>query len=327
MSAKLTWVPLLFITLVQALWAAPLMGAAHRRYAEQSAGRERSISRKAVRASNPSQLARDLPLPVDFRTVRDRGLLADAWINGSGPYTFAIDTGAGSTIISARLAGALDISARSGQRISLSGLSGRGQTGGHPGFIKTLALGHAENLLPANRNVIVSPGLPSDIDGILDPTEAYFPFGYTIDLPNRQISAFDCAISPVNTRNPPREGAVVPWLTNGGSRRPFVRLDDGRQALLDTGSSLGLALTEGSAPYDRRYDRRVQDIGGGSVSSRRVEPSTVSIGALTLRRVPTDVLSGVQKGTPVLLGREALSPFRLSFDPVHRLIAIDPAER
>ena len=327
MSAKLTWVPLLFITLVQAIWAAPSLGAAHRRYAEQSANLQHGSTPKTVRGINRSQPLRELPLPVYFRAVRDRGLLVNAWINGSGPYTFAIDTGAGSTIISARLAEALDISTDSGRRISLSGLSGREQPGGRLGLIKTLALGDAENLLPANRSVVVSQGLPSEIDGILDPTEAYFPFGYTIDLPNRQISAFDCAISPLSIRNPPRDGAVVHWLTDGGSRRPFVRLDDGRQALLDTGSGFGLALTEGSGPYDRPGARRVQDLGGGSVTSRRVEPSTVSIGALTLRRVPTDVLSGVQKGTPVLLGREALSPFRLSFDPVHRLIAFDPAER
>jgi len=305
------------------MWATPSAGAAHWR--DQPLVDSQRHSSKAVREIDHPHV-RQLPNPVTFRLARDRGLLVDAWINGSGPYSLAIDTGAGSTILSARLAAALDISLQAGRHISLAGLSGREQSGGQTAAISTLALGQAENLLPANRNVIISQGLPSDIDGILDPTEAYFPFGYTIAIPNRRINAFDCAISPLSTRNPPREGAVVHWLTEGAGRRPFVRLEDGRQALLDTGSSLGLALSGGPESSERN-SRRVQDIGGGSVTSRRVEPSTVSIGALTLRRVPTDVISGAVRGTPVLLGREALSPFRLSFDPVHKLIAIEPSER
>jgi hypothetical protein len=39
------------------------------------------------------------------------------------------------------------------------------------------------------------------------------------------------------------------------------------------------------------------------------------------------VLSGVAPGTPIILGRRALFPFRITFDPVARLIAFEPAER
>lgn len=305
--------PLLGITMVHALWAAPSIGAAHQLYAELS------VSNHAGRGL--------VPAPASFRVVRERGLLVNTWINGSGPYTFAIDTGAGGTIISARLAAELNISAMSGRRISIEGLSGREQPSGYESTLKTLALGNAENLLLPNHAVVVSGGLPSDIDGILDPTEAYSPFGYTIDFPHHEIEAFDCNLHPLSKRNPPADGAVVPWLSPGGSRRPFVRLDDGRLALLDTGSVFGLTMTQSAAGYDGRDRRQVADIGGGSVSSKRAEPSTVSIGTLTLRGVPTDVLSGVEKGVPTLLGRDALYPFRLTFDPLHKLIAIGPAER
>lgn len=322
MKLKVTWLAMLFITLVNAVWASPSMGDAQR-YGKQSArmqGRTGTVERRVDR----SQPVREVPQAVSFRVVRDRGLLVNTWVNGEGPYKFAIDTGAGGTIISGRLAVALGISTQAGRHVSLSGMSGREAATGRVALITSFALGEPANRLPANRNVVVSDGLPSDIDGILDPTEAYFPFGYTIDLPHRSISSFDCAINPVTTRNPPAEGAVVRWLTNGASRRPFVRLEDGRQALLDTGSGLGLALSEYATTHDERSTRSVRDIGGGSVSARRVEPTTVSIGALTLRRIPTDVVSGAARGTPVLLGRDALAPFRLSFDPIHRLIAIGP---
>ena len=112
-----------------------------------------------------------------------------------------------------------------------------------------------------------------------------------------------------------------------GSRRPFVRLEDGRLVLLDTGSAFGLAISTPSAAADGHAARRTIDIGGGSISSRRVEPTNVSIGALTLRSVPTDILSGAEKGAPALLGRDALYPFKMVFDPVHKLIAISPSER
>src|SRR5437762_3528378 len=45
-----------------------------------------------------------LPAPVRFREEPGRGLLVRAWVNGAGPYTFALDTGAGGTIISERVA-------------------------------------------------------------------------------------------------------------------------------------------------------------------------------------------------------------------------------
>src|SRR3954463_11736224 len=41
-----------------------------------------------------------LPSPIRFREVSGRGLLVSAWVNGAGPYTFAVDTGAGATILS-----------------------------------------------------------------------------------------------------------------------------------------------------------------------------------------------------------------------------------
>jgi hypothetical protein len=43
--------------------------------------------------------------------------------------------------------------------------------------------------------------------------------------------------------------------------------------------------------------------------------------------VPTDLVSGTEADAPVLLGLSALRPFRLKFDPLHRLIEIAPGLR
>jgi hypothetical protein len=70
----------------------------------------------------------------------------------------------------------------------------------------------------------------------------------------------------------------------------------------------------------------VRDLGRGNIRARRVAPVTIQIGSLVLRRIPTDLLSGAASGAPVLLGRDALRPFEISFDPVSRLIRLLPAD-
>jgi hypothetical protein len=96
---------------------------------------------------------------------------------------------------------------------------------------------------------------------------------------------------------------------------------------VDTGSTLGLAVTDGRSSHTSDDARISHDLGGGQVQSRRVAPQTVNIGALVLNGVPTDVLIGAAPGTPIILGRRALFPFRITFDPVARLIAFEPAEQ
>ena len=268
-----------------------------------------------------------LPRAVSFREVRERGLLVKVWVNQAGPYTFAIDTGAGITLIGRRAAADAQTD-RAGGSVALGGLSGVANSKGRTTIIRALAIGDPENALPANQKAIIIDNLPDGVDGVLDPAEAYFPFGFSIDLPNHELAAFDPKLNPLRARNPPEGGTVVRWLSNGAGRRPFVRLSDGRLALLDTGSGFGLAISESSGNANLREHRsEVRDIGGGEVTSKRVQPQTVSIGDMTLRAVPTDILYGVEKGAPILLGRDALYPFRLTFDPLQRLIEIAPMLR
>jgi hypothetical protein len=314
--------PLLFIAL-GLIWgaasktaAAPLVSSEpHRQLSSQ-----RSRANQPRNATNPTAL----PHPVIFREVKERGLLVEVWINKTGPYNFAVDTGAGITLIGSHVASMAGTD-RQGSYVSLGGLSGVSQSEGKTTIIGNMAIGDRANYLRANQSAIIINNLPRDIDGILDPTDAYSPFGYSIDLPNRELAAFNAKDNPLRINDVPEGGTIVRWLANGPSRRPFVRLGDGRLALLDTGSGFGLAVSEDLPSYNtRRAKSGVQDIGGGEVVSKRVGPTTISIGSLVLRGVPTDVLTGVEKEAPILLGRDALYPFRLTFDPVQRLIEISP---
>jgi hypothetical protein len=262
--------------------------------------------------------------PVGFREVAGRGLLVRTWVIGAGPFSFAIDTGAGATLLSPRVADEARVKIKSGRATTIAGLSGRA-VGAHEASVDSLAVGESENYLPAKGAVLVTSGLPRDLDGVLDPTEAFSPLGYVIDLPRLELSAFDPRNNPLRLDQQPAEGTVVQWLKESHGRRPFVMLDSGERALLDTGSSLGFAVKENSRGDGQGISGyEVRDVGDGRISTRRGAPTNISIGSLTLRRIPTDIISGAEADAPVLLGISALRPFRLRFDPLHRLIEIAP---
>jgi predicted aspartyl protease len=259
---------------------------------------------------------------VSFREVAGRGLLVRTWVNGVGPFNFAIDTGAGATLISSRVAAEAHVTSANDRPTSISGLTGTRTTAYHTS-LENLAIGEIENYLPNKGEVLITSGLPADLDGVLDPTEALAPLGYTIDIPGREFTAFDPRSEALQVNRPPVEGAVVSWLREAHGRRPFVMLDNGDRALIDTGSSLGLAIRDPNAA-SRSVATGARDVGGGRISTRRVSTSTIAIGSLMLRRIPTDLVSGAEADAPVLLGLTALRPFRLRFDPLHRLIEIGP---
>lgn len=281
-------------------------------------------------ALGASRLALRAPADVRFREVPGRGLLVKTWINGAGPYGFAVDTGAGATIISSHVAREARVGLVAGRAVDLSGLSGaRGSA--REAFVDSIALGESSNLLPARGAAVVADSLPPDLDGVIDPTESYYPLGYVIDFPAGCLRSFDPRTAPLRRANAPPDGDVVAWLMDGDTRRPFVMLEGGRRALLDTGSGFGLALTPEAAGAlgvlrDARSGRAgdVRDLGRGRIDSRRIGPSTVRLGALVLRGIPTDLLAGVRADAPILLGRDALRPFEIAFDPVSRLIRFAP---
>ena len=266
-------------------------------------------------------------LPIRLRDDRERGLTATAWINGAGPFVFAVDTGAGVSLINRSVVERARLTVTKSRRPLVGGLSTQPIVSNEEARLSGLSLGTPNNRISTNAVAAVVPSLPGSIDGILDPTDVFSPLGFSVDLPRQELRVFDANKQGLRLDQAPRDGAVVRWVREAGNNRPFVRLSDGRLALLDTGSGLGLALNETSVGRNHRDGNNRSDLGGGRVQSREVAPQTVSIGALVLRNVPTDVLTGVAPGTPIILGRRALFPFKITFDPVARLISFEPADR
>jgi len=302
-------IALSILSVATVAWAIPIDGIAHQRV--QRAG------------------AAEVVAPIRLRDDRDRGLLAQGWINGAGPFVFVIDTGAGVSLISRSVVERARLQVTKSQRLLVGGLSTAPISSDQETRISGLALGYRDNKVPGSFAAAVIANLPASIDGVLDPTDVFRPFGYSVDLPNRELRVFDTASYRLRLTDVPKDGAVVRWVREAGNDRPFVRLGDGRLALLDTGSSFGLALNEmrsAAGSNHRRSENTSHDLGGGAVQSRSVTAQTVNIGALVLNGVPTDLLTGVAPGTPIILGRRALFPFKITFDPASRLIAFEAKE-
>jgi hypothetical protein len=300
-------VALSILIAVLAIWAVPLTGTAHSR-----------LDHKSIQSGSS--------LPVTFRSSKDRGILVDLWIGKAGPFVFALDTGAGISIVSRRVASVAQLEVRTSRQPIVGGLSTASISSNQETTIQNIAIGAPPTKLSATVTAAVADRLPSDIDGILDPLDVS-PHGYAVDLPHRILEIFDSNRARLRESDIPRDGSVVRWVRGDNSGRPFVKLGDGRLAVIDTGSNFGLAVSDGViAGNHQARNRATRDLGGGTVQSTRVAPTTVSIGSLDLRNVPTELLTGVAPGTPVIIGRAALYPFRITFDPIARLIAIEPAE-
>ncbi|HEX9423700.1 MAG TPA: pepsin/retropepsin-like aspartic protease family protein [Pyrinomonadaceae bacterium] len=278
-----------------------------------------------ARANGEIGRAQPLPRPARLRINKARGLLLSTWINGRGPYVFAVDTGAGMNVVTQRVVSEAQLITRSVRPTVIGGLTSARTTSNREAVITQLALGDQTNILPATRTAVIVSILAPGVDGILDPTDVYSPYGYSIDMPNQRIEAVDSFSQGSQDRRDIGEGAVVPWLRFGDSFRPFVRLGDGRLALVDTGSNFGLAVNSRNAVIvgnrrGRRPSTTGLDVAGGEIDARRVSPTTIRIGELVLQRVPTDILFGVEDDAPVILGRDVLYPFKITFDPQKRLI-------
>jgi hypothetical protein len=269
-----------------------------------------------------------IPSPIRFREDRNAGLLVTGWINGAGPFTLAVDTGAGLSLVSRDVVRRANLTTTKSTRNIIGGLSQAPITSTGEARGNQIALGIKTNLLPGKPLLTVVNSLPAGVDGILDPNDLFGDLAYSIDLPNRQILAFDSQTNGLNLNRIPKDGAIVRWVRQRGGNRPFVRLGDGRLALLDTGSGFGLAVSDKKASNGSNHTQRnVNDLGGGLVQSRSINPLTVSIGSLVLRDVPSDLVVGAASDTPIILGRRALYPFKLTFDPQAQLIAFEPTLR
>jgi len=156
-------------------WAVPNEGAAH------------FVSRPVAR---PFAIeAPPLPLPARFRLQKESGLLLRVWLNGSGPYIFAIDTGAGLNVVTERVAAEARLPFRTVPPTVMGGLTTATISSNSEAVINQMALGDRVNTLPSQKTAMIVSSLSPNIDGILDPTETYAPLGYSIDISNQRIEA------------------------------------------------------------------------------------------------------------------------------------------
>ncbi len=270
------------------------------------------------------------PAPVEFREDDSRGLQIKTWINDRGPFIFLIDTGAGLTLISRSVAGQARVQA-TGKTLAIQGPGNSGSIRTEEAILQRLAIGGIDNPLPNRGRVAVTTSLPAGVDGILDPTEAFQPLGFVLDFPNRRLGALDPISESLRNRQSPAEGAIVRWVSDPQGRRPFVQLNGKVTALLDTGGRFGLAVSSTAASRlginmtSQRRTTTLNDITGGGFLVHRIQPATVWLESMVLDKIPTDLLENVPGDTPVLFGRDALRPFRVSFDPRSRLIEFAPA--
>ena len=158
-------------------WAVPIKGIAHQRVADSTAE------------------PRDVVAPIRLRDERERGLLAQRLDKRRGSVHLRRSTpervfrSSAGTSSSER-----DFSVTKSRRPLVGGLSTSPIASDQEAQISGLALGTREQSdVPGSFTAAVVTNLPGSIDGILDPTEVFSPFGYSVDLPNRELRVFDTA--------------------------------------------------------------------------------------------------------------------------------------
>jgi len=289
-------------TLVNVVWAVSSTGTAHRRFPVSVTNSQVGIA------------------PIKLREDR-RGLIVDAWINNAGPFTVALDTGAGTSLITPALVQRAGLKLKRSKTPLRGGLSSTPIQSNEETSLSNVSIGFQSNRLPGTVTAAVVQTLPGSLDGVLDPTQILGSLSYSVDFQRSELMVLESRYLG-NARTTNGESTVVRWIPESGGHRPFVRLADGRLALIDTGSAFGLAFSDPRAPKGKN-PKAVRDLGGGSIQVREVAAQTVSIGSLVLRNIPTELLINSAPGTPVILGRRALNPFRVTFDKTSNLISIE----
>ena len=120
----------------------------------------------------------DVVTPIRLKDERERGLLAQGWINGAGPFVFVIDTGAGVSLISRNVAAQTRLQVTKSRRTLVGGLSTSPIASDEETRVSGIALGQRDNNVPGSFTAAVVANLPGSIDGILDPTDVFRPYGY-----------------------------------------------------------------------------------------------------------------------------------------------------
>jgi hypothetical protein len=248
-------------------------------------------------------------------------------VNGSGPYWFLLDSGAGSTLLSKKLADSLGIAAEGD--LPMRGVGGFGKIG--QGTIDSLSLGgltldvttvHILDFDTIGR----TPGFHAA--GIIG-YDLFTRFPVLIDFQSRQLTIFDSR----RDRLPALSDTLAVEIY---AQLPIIisRINDIQVRLaLDLGSQLGVVVRYNAPVYDDLlaalgdHPQKTRISGAGGMHSALLGTADVmQFGSTTIRR-PMIVLSEGFETFPFpdyiegLLGVEILKQFDLLLDyPSHRVL-------
>src|SRR6185436_8875861 len=132
---------------VSALWAVSF-GTAHDRF--------RRTETAALQGAT-------VGLPVRLKQSSGRGLLTDVWIRGSGPFTFAVDTGAGVTLVSRSVINRAQLQTHAATKPLAGGLSAGSIISNQSTSIEQIAIGRRDNQLRSAFTGAVVESLPAGV--------------------------------------------------------------------------------------------------------------------------------------------------------------------
>jgi len=255
---------------------------------------------------------------IPFRPANDH-LFVSATVNGKGPFDFLLDSGAGMSVLSSRLADSLRIAVKG--NIPTRGVGGYGSIGF--ATIDSLALG--DLTLQFSRVTILDfssldTNLGWPLGGILG-YDFFARFKTTVDFDGRRLvlSRSDGKPCPIEAQSAPFDVfAQVPVMEVYVNGRPTrVMLDLGAQTgLVLRGHARALAGIEISRGEESRI--RISGV-GGTRAMRQVTIDSLRIGNVTLRE-PTALVAEDFASMPFpeyiegLLGVTILKRFNLVID-------------
>jgi predicted aspartyl protease len=249
-------------------------------------------------------------------TVTSSGLMfAGVRVNGAGPFTFLIDTGANSTVISPTI-GSLFPDSAVGTANTTSGAIG-GTLATRIFKIDSITMGSVafENFQATEIDLgPTTSGLGFVVDGILG-LPLFRAIAMTLDFPNSSLRLRNSFLGPTDDCN------ILAITANASALITFPMTIAGRntQALLDTGNNSFLLLPNsfGSLSFvgQTQMSTATTVTGTFSVLNGCLAPNSVSLGCFNFSNPCVGV-----GGDLVNFGTEGLSVFKVTVDqPVRRL--------
>jgi predicted aspartyl protease len=274
----------------------------------------------------PATIDNSLEVTGESLEARERRtrLFVDVKVNGTGPFSFLVDSGADRSVVGTGLAERLALPAE--DNVMLRSMAGASEV--RTVFLDTLTLGASEI------GPIKAPALPERFigaDGIIG-IDALADQRMLLDFDNRRVTIQDSRVAPVSEAG---EIVVTARRRKGQLILTQASLDGtNTYAVIDTGSEISMGNSAMLARLTRGRRRPVmQDIemlsvtGTPFIAQIAVVPE-LRVGGIVMQNVqiaftdaPPFGLFGLSDRPALLLGTDLLSSFRrVSLDFRHRKV-------